>query len=106
MPSETAVDSILTEKTDPQASVVSVTPKGEVRAFVGGRDFTNVRRARGFNYAADYPGRQAGSAFKPFTLAAAFREGFPPGKVYSSRSPLCGLAGWISASEYSMRCRT
>jgi Membrane carboxypeptidase (penicillin-binding protein) len=42
--------------------------------------------------------RQVGSAFKPFTLAAAFEQGFPPGKVYSSKSPLCNLAGWISAS--------
>ncbi|HVT78931.1 MAG TPA: transglycosylase domain-containing protein, partial [Acidimicrobiales bacterium] len=30
------------------------------------------------------PGRQTGSAFKPFTLAAAFEEGIPPTKVYSA----------------------
>ena len=42
--------------------------------------------------------RQVGSAFKPFTLVAAFEQGFPQGKVYSSKSPLCGLDGWISAS--------
>ena len=29
---------------------------------------------------------------------AAFEQGFPPGKVYSSRSPLCNLEGWRSAS--------
>ena len=28
------------------------------------------------------PGRQTGSAFKPFTLATAFEEGIPPTKVY------------------------
>ena len=32
--------------------------------------------------------RQSGSSFKPFTLVAAFREGIPPGSVYSTRSPL------------------
>jgi penicillin-binding protein 1A len=42
--------------------------------------------------------RQTGSAFKPFTLVAGFRKDFPPGKVYSSKSPLCNLEGWISES--------
>ncbi len=32
--------------------------------------------------------RQSGSSFKPFTLVAAFREGIPPGAVYSTKSPL------------------
>ena len=84
---ETAVSSILTEPNDPQAALVSATPKGEIRAFVGGRDFTNLRRARGFNYAADPPGRQAGSAFKPFTLAAAVEEGISPSSRFSGQSP-------------------
>ena len=84
---EDAVASVLTEKNDPQAALVSTTPKGEVRAFVGGRDFTNVKRARGFNYAADYPGRHAGSAFKPFTLATAIEEGISPSSRFSGRSP-------------------
>ena len=33
-------------------------------------------------------GRQPGSSFKPFTLVAAFREGIPPGSVFSTKSPL------------------
>ena len=84
---EEAVDTILTEKTDPQASVVSVTPRGEVRAFVGGRDFTDVKKARGFNYASDYPGRQAGSAYKPFTLLAAIEENISLSSTFSGASP-------------------
>ena len=32
--------------------------------------------------------RQPGSAFKPFTLVAAFRDGIPPGSVFSTKSPL------------------
>jgi len=84
---EDAVDSILTEKKDPEAALVSTTPKGEIRAFVGGRSFTNVRRARGFNYASDYPGRQAGSAFKPFTLLTAIEEGISPQSRFSGASP-------------------
>lgn len=84
---EAAVDSILTESTDPQAAVVSVTPKGEVRAFVGGRDFTNVKKARGFDFAADYPGRQAGSSFKPFTLLTAIEANISLTSTFSGASP-------------------
>lgn len=84
---EEAVESILTEKTDPEASVVSVTPKGEVRAFVGGRDFSNVKKARGFNFATDLPGRQAGSAYKPFTLLAAIEENISLSSTFSGASP-------------------
>ena len=85
---EAAVKEILTEKNDPQAAVVSMTPKGEVRAFVGGRDFTNIKKARGFNYASDVPGRQPGSAFKPFTLLTAIEEGISPTSTFSGASPV------------------
>jgi membrane peptidoglycan carboxypeptidase len=84
---EEAVDSILTEKKDPEAALVSTTPKGEVRAFVGGRNFTNVRTARGFSFASDPPGRQAGSSFKPFTLLTAIEEGISPASRFSGASP-------------------
>ena len=85
---ETAIESVLTERNDPEAALVSMTPRGEVRAFVGGRDFTNVRKARGFNYATDPPGRHAGSAFKPFTLATAVEEGISPSSTFSGASPV------------------
>ncbi|MBW3594130.1 MAG: transglycosylase domain-containing protein [Actinobacteria bacterium] len=85
---EEAVSSVLTEKGDPQAALVSMTPRGEVRAMVGSRtDFTNVTKARGFNYATDSPGRHAGSAFKPFTLATALDEGISTSSTFSGRSP-------------------
>ena len=84
---EDAVGSILPNKDDPQAALVSMTPRGEVRALVGGRDFTNVKKARGFDYATDFPGRQAGSAFKPFTLLAAIEENISPTSTFSGTSP-------------------
>ena len=84
---ETAIKEILTEKNDPQAALVSMTPKGDVRAFVGGRAFRNIKTARGFNYASDFPGRQAGSAFKPWTLLAAIEEGISPSSTFSGASP-------------------
>jgi penicillin-binding protein 1A len=83
---EEAVASTLTEEDDPQAAVVSMTPHGRVRALIGGRDFTNVKAARGFNYATDGV-RQAGSSFKPFTLLAAIEENISPQSYFSGESP-------------------
>jgi penicillin-binding protein 1A len=84
---EEAVASILTEPNDPQAALVSMTPNGEVRAFVGGRDFTSQKKARGTIYAADYPGHQSGSTLKPFTLLTAIEQGISPQSRFSGASP-------------------
>lgn len=56
---------------DPEAALVAVDEHGFVRAMFGGRDFD----AREFNFAANRPGRQPGSAMKPFALAAAVQQG-------------------------------
>jgi penicillin-binding protein 1A len=84
---EEAIASELTEPTDPQASLVSMTPRGEVRAFVGGRAFHNLKKARGSIYAADPPGHQTGSALKPFTLLTAIEQGISPNSYFSGSSP-------------------
>jgi penicillin-binding protein 1A len=70
---------------DPESALVSIVPQtGAIVAMVGG----------GKNYAqsqydlASQGHRTAGSAFKAFTLAAALEQGVPPGRVYSSKSPL------------------
>ncbi|MDQ4024125.1 MAG: transglycosylase domain-containing protein [Actinomycetota bacterium] len=84
---EDAVAATLTSPDEPQAAVVSMTPGGQVRAFVGGRDFENVKKARGFNYASDV-GRQAGSALKPFTLLAAVEDGISTSSRFSGHSPM------------------
>lgn len=84
---QVAIDGVLTLPTDPQAALVTMTPQGEVRAFVGGRDYTDLQKARGFNYASDNPGRHAGSAFKPFTLLAAIEEGISLSSSFSGASP-------------------
>jgi membrane peptidoglycan carboxypeptidase len=84
----------LPRQTDPQAAVATVRPgTGAVQVLVSGRHFALTRQ----DLVSGLPGcgaqgycgrRQTGSAFKPFTLVAAFREGIPPGKVYSSKSPV------------------
>jgi hypothetical protein len=62
-----AVRSHLPLPTDPEAALVAIDPStGEVLALVGGRDFGLLK----FNLAVQAR-RQAGSAFKVFTLAAA-----------------------------------
>jgi penicillin-binding protein 1A len=84
---EEAIASHLTEKSDPEAALVSMTPKGEVRALIGGRDFTNVKKARGFDFATDFPGRSAGSSFKPFTLLTAIEQDISTRSRFSGHSP-------------------
>jgi membrane peptidoglycan carboxypeptidase len=69
---------------DPQASVVTVVPQtGEIQAMYGGADFSKQQ----FNLATQSQ-RSAGSAFKAFTLASAFEQGVPIGKVYNASSPV------------------
>lgn len=84
----------LDPKEGPDASLVSVeTSTGAIKAVLSGMDYERDQIDLVWHGT-----RQTGSAFKPFTLAAAFREGFPAGKVYSSHSPNCDLEGWISES--------
>jgi penicillin-binding protein 1A len=51
---------------------------GDVKALVGGRDFTQSRFDR-----ATQSRRQVGSAFKPFVFAAALAEGYAPSQLVS-----------------------
>jgi penicillin-binding protein 1A len=67
----------------PDTAIVSVdTATGAVRTMLSGRDYQHDQ----LNLADSH--RQPGSSFKPFTLVAAFREGIPPGSVFSTKSPL------------------
>lgn len=76
---EAAVSSTLDRADDPQAALVAMDTDGSIRAMVGGRDTSSLQAAQGFNYAAQRSGatggRQAGSAFKPFTLAEFIESG-------------------------------
>jgi penicillin-binding protein 1A len=67
--------------TDPRGALVSIDAAGRVVAMVGGRDFTDpadpkakVNLAVGLEGGGS--GRQAGSTFKPFVLAAVVKNGF------------------------------
>jgi len=78
---EAAVQRWLPNPDGPTAALVAIdNDTGEVRAMVGGRDYNESP----FNLATQGQ-RQPGSAFKPFILATALREGVGPGALLQSR---------------------
>jgi penicillin-binding protein 1A len=100
---ERAVRTVLPHPNDPYASLVAVDPdNGHIKAMVGGRNYFAPRRverfakfnlaisgepglgSRGrFGYSAG-TGRQAGSSFKPFALAAAIQKGVSLASTYDA----------------------
>jgi penicillin-binding protein 1A len=86
---EQAVAKVLSKPaTDPEAAVVSLEPgTGNVRALVGGRDFFGGGSQAKFNLATQGE-RPAGSAFKPFVLAAAVEQGISLHKLYPAPQSL------------------
>jgi penicillin-binding protein 1A len=67
----------LEQAAEAQAALLSMVPDtGEVKAMVGGRDYTVSQ----FNRAVQAR-RQPGSAFKPFIYAAALDRGMSPGQI-------------------------
>jgi penicillin-binding protein 1A len=66
--------------TDPAGALVSIDSEGRVVAMVGGRNFTGADPTAKVNLAVGQEGggsgRQAGSTFKPFVLAAVVKHGF------------------------------
>ncbi|MCL6472257.1 MAG: PBP1A family penicillin-binding protein [Firmicutes bacterium] len=78
-----AINSTLNLPKDPQAALVSIVPQnGHIIAMVGGRDFSNIK----YNLAVQGK-RQPGSAFKPFVLITALKQGYGPNDVFDSSSP-------------------
>src|SRR5215218_47562 len=76
-----AVRAWLSKTRGPRASMVAIdNHSGEVRAMVGGDDYNSSP----FNLATQGQ-RQPGSAFKPFVLAEALKQGISPGSVWASR---------------------
>lgn len=79
---EKTAKSVLNQKRDPDASIVSIDPKtGEVLVMVGGKNFKKQQ----FNVAVQGK-RQPGSAFKTFVLTSALEQGISPEKVYKTNA--------------------
>ena len=76
-----AIDKWLPSTTGPQAALVAINPSnGAVVAMYGGRSF----HASQFNLAVQGE-RQPGSAFKPFVLATALKQGISPLSTFDSK---------------------
>src|SRR4051812_41526703 len=83
---------------DLQGSLVALDPaSGEVRALVGGRDFSRSSYIR-----ATQSRRQPGSAFKPIIYAAALERGMAPGSVlHHLDEPIMTERGpWLPGGEH------
>ncbi len=70
-----------------EGALVALAPDGQVRALVGGRDYSVSQ----FNRATQAR-RQPGSAFKPVVFAAAFEAGMDPATVFDD-API-DIDGW------------
>ncbi|RQT18081.1 penicillin-binding protein 1A [Burkholderia contaminans] len=80
-------------KTDVQAGFLAIDPRdGQIRAWVGSRDFTNEP----FDHVAQAR-RQPGSTFKPFVYGVAFANGMKPDDTFIDQPveiPLKGGEIW------------
>jgi penicillin-binding protein 1A len=85
-----AITSTLNQPNDPAAALVSIDDIGAVRAMIGGLDFSGSGKYSKVNLAVGAEGggagRQAGSAFKAFTLAEAMNQDMPMSKSYNAPS--------------------
>ncbi len=88
-----AISKWLTNPEGPSAALVAIDPRnGAVRAMVGGN---NYRKSQ-FNLAVQGV-RQPGSAFKPFVLATALRQGISPATRFESKPQAINLGDkyWV-----------
>ncbi|HET9851177.1 MAG TPA: transglycosylase domain-containing protein, partial [Candidatus Limnocylindrales bacterium] len=86
---QAAVNTWLPDRSGPRASLVAISNRdGMVRAMIGGDDY----RTTPFNLATQGR-RQPGSAFKPFVLTEALRQGISPSSVWTSRKKTWILKG-------------
>jgi penicillin-binding protein 1A len=92
-----AISKWLTDPDGPSASLVAIDPRdGSVKAMIGGN---NYRKSQ-FNLAVQGV-RQPGSAFKPFVLATALKQGISPATHFESEPQSIDLGDkFWSVSNY------
>jgi penicillin-binding protein 1A len=99
MAEQAVSDTLPGDGAHPDGALVTIEPAtGNVKAMVGGRDYFGTTSYAKVNLAMG-DGRQAGSTFKPFVLAAALSDGIPLTRTYAAPAGLeiplgDGLAPW------------
>lgn len=88
---EVAIATHLDDPDDPQAALVAIDRWGAVRAWVGGRDFEDLKVD--LVSEAGTSGRQPGSTFKPITLATYLDAGNSAGDRFRAPSQITLDAG-------------
>lgn len=89
---ENAIEEVLPDPDDPEASLVAMDPSnGYIKAMVGGKDFSEMK----FNLATQSK-RQPGSTFKVFALLSALEQGLTP---YMTFNPNGDVVFDIEGSE-------
>lgn len=73
---------------EPSAALVTIDQTGAIKAMLGGRDFATSQVNLAVGRDGGGTGRQAGSTFKPFTLAAAIEDGVCRKQAYRGPATL------------------
>jgi penicillin-binding protein 1A len=79
-----SIAKVLNKPGDPAASLVSIDDKGRIVSMVGGNDYDKSKVNYALGTAGGGSGRQPGSTFKPFALAAFVQQGFSVKSVFSA----------------------
>jgi penicillin-binding protein 1A len=97
-----AVYGVLDRPDDPAGALVALDAEGRVRAMVGGRDWSASQVNLATGRAGGGRGRQGGSTFKPFVLAAAVAAGYSVDSVLPAPAELV-LPGADDGRDWRVR---